>query len=219
MIYFAQSPEGGPIKIGFSRNPEQRIQAFSGGLKLLAVCPGEIVDEHALHELLSDHRLEGEWFADVEEVRSAIDAATVCSSIVGTKDETAAIAAGTFGLAMKMAFGDGPEAYRAITAAAQISTSNAKRWLAGKNLPGSYQMARLAASSPVIRHWQDGQIAAHALSKQESISFAEAYARVLQHPDDVAAWVRAPITTCGHCGRGSRPDLTLSMQTPPGEAM
>jgi hypothetical protein len=65
-VYFIQAGEGGPIKIGYSANPRDRMAslqtASSVRLKLLGVVPGAGANEQALHERFGDLRTNGEWF-------------------------------------------------------------------------------------------------------------------------------------------------------------
>lgn len=74
MIYFIENGSG-LIKIGFSADVETRIKSFrigSPGLKLIGTMPGARGHERALHLLLAEYRVEGEWFQDNEHVRAAI---------------------------------------------------------------------------------------------------------------------------------------------------
>jgi hypothetical protein len=65
MIYFAQSPAGGPIKIGQSIQLSVRLAQLiceHGPLIVLAVLDGDHPEEHALHQRFAPFRLNGEWF-------------------------------------------------------------------------------------------------------------------------------------------------------------
>jgi Meiotically up-regulated gene 113 len=71
-VYFVAAD--GAIKIGYSANVSKRMAQLQTGaackLQLLAIFPGaDRGVEKRLHEALSDHRLEGEWFRDVPTVR------------------------------------------------------------------------------------------------------------------------------------------------------
>jgi hypothetical protein len=67
-VYFMQcgGPEG-PIKIGWAANPEKRKRELQTGapgpLNILHTIPGGVRQERALHELLKEARLHGEWFS------------------------------------------------------------------------------------------------------------------------------------------------------------
>lgn len=71
-IYFAQLESGGPIKLGFSNNPERRITYFPlpEPLVILAKTPGFRVQEKRLHRQIEAYRHRGEWYRDCEEIRA-----------------------------------------------------------------------------------------------------------------------------------------------------
>ena len=64
---YVVSGEGGLLKIGWSSNPERRLKelqvASPHSLKFLKTWPGSMEEEKALHRLLMDHRVHGEWFS------------------------------------------------------------------------------------------------------------------------------------------------------------
>lgn len=65
-VYFASPPDGGPIKIGCSQIPQNRLVSLMAlvpyPLVLLATAPGNLNDERKLHTaFLADH-LRSEWF-------------------------------------------------------------------------------------------------------------------------------------------------------------
>ena len=66
-VYFIQQGDNGPIKIGYSADPQRRLQSLSTAspypLRLLGVVDGDMALEQALHHRFADHQLEGEWFA------------------------------------------------------------------------------------------------------------------------------------------------------------
>lgn len=67
MIYFAQmGGSDGPIKIGLSSRPKDRIKDMSTAspypITLLAVMKGNMFDEARIHEEFASLRLRGEWF-------------------------------------------------------------------------------------------------------------------------------------------------------------
>lgn len=67
-VYFAQAFTGGPIKIGISVSPAQRIKALNTGaatpLDLIVAIPGGRAIEEVLHRLFAGGRLHGEWFSE-----------------------------------------------------------------------------------------------------------------------------------------------------------
>lgn len=72
-VYFVQSGEGGPIKIGWSQDVERRIlqlqTANAHRLHLIGRVPGRMEDEAAMHAKFAHLRMEGEWFRDHSEIR------------------------------------------------------------------------------------------------------------------------------------------------------
>ncbi len=75
-VYFILDTVAKAIKIGFSRNVEQRFNAFQVGnlnpLRLLAVQEGGRAKELELHRRFSAHKLRSEWFKDCKEIREYI---------------------------------------------------------------------------------------------------------------------------------------------------
>jgi hypothetical protein len=65
-IYFVQSGENGPIKIGFSNRPDRRLPELQTGnpreLVLRHVIPGDTSVERQLHTRFEPARIRGEWF-------------------------------------------------------------------------------------------------------------------------------------------------------------
>lgn len=75
-VYFVQGVDGGPIKIGTSRDVEDRVRTLQCAspvrLRVVGVVAGGAHLEATLHQRLAKHRLHGEWFAAVPEVLAAI---------------------------------------------------------------------------------------------------------------------------------------------------
>ncbi len=76
-IYFVQSGENGPIKIGMTSHLKNRLDVMQSccpfKLKLLASFSGSKEDETALHSEFSDCKLRGEWFNPVPSLESLIE--------------------------------------------------------------------------------------------------------------------------------------------------
>ena len=66
MIYFIQSGDGGPIKIGRTANVKSRFKrlqiASPDVLTMLAVLDGHSTMEVALHKRFQDLKIRGEWY-------------------------------------------------------------------------------------------------------------------------------------------------------------
>lgn len=87
-VYFVQAGDArGPIKIGYSRNVEKRIESLQTGnhlpIRLLAKIdhPNAPDIERGLHAEFADIRLEGEWFRADERITSVIAALSGASNL------------------------------------------------------------------------------------------------------------------------------------------
>lgn len=82
-IYFIQAGDGGPIKIGFSADPEKRLVKVQSDnaaeCQLLGILPGGEAEELALHARLAGARIRGEWFAATPEVLAEVPARVVAA--------------------------------------------------------------------------------------------------------------------------------------------
>jgi hypothetical protein len=76
-VYFVQAGDGGNIKIGISTDVLKRITKMQSDcpekLNLLLVVPGDGAREAHLHDRLSAHRRDGEWFTPCNEIFKLID--------------------------------------------------------------------------------------------------------------------------------------------------
>lgn len=65
-IYFVQDGVDGPIKIGFSEQPAQRLQGLQSGnprpLRFVGGFVGRMPQEKALHKQFDYLAMSGEWF-------------------------------------------------------------------------------------------------------------------------------------------------------------
>lgn len=78
MIYFLKPiGEKGPIKIGCSSMPQERLKAVQIWspvfLEIVAIVDGHVTLENFLHRHFLADRLHGEWFAWSEELQSVLD--------------------------------------------------------------------------------------------------------------------------------------------------
>jgi len=80
-VYFIQGEDGGPIKIGTSKNVENRLHALQTGfphkLVVLAVIKGNDRIERGLHYKFKNYRLSGEWFKPAEELLEYINSLAI----------------------------------------------------------------------------------------------------------------------------------------------
>jgi len=78
VVYFIQSGEDGPIKIGWTStgNPWGRCAALQTGspeeLEVVGFFVGPQSEERRLHEKFAEHRIRGEWFAPVHDLKVEI---------------------------------------------------------------------------------------------------------------------------------------------------
>jgi hypothetical protein len=76
-VYFAQSVDGGPIKIGCAVDVEKRLKSIQVGSPTKIVLLGVIMGgghkkELELHKRFASQRMESEWFAVSEELLAEI---------------------------------------------------------------------------------------------------------------------------------------------------
>jgi hypothetical protein len=71
-VYFVESGDGGPIKIGWTQDVERRIAelqtANAHPLRLIGQVPGTMRDETAMHARFGHLRMEAEWFRNSPEI-------------------------------------------------------------------------------------------------------------------------------------------------------
>ena len=74
-VYWIQC-DGGPIKIGFSVNPEKRLRELQAAnpypLRILGTVRALKDDERDLHLRFAQHRVRGEWFAPTKAVLDGV---------------------------------------------------------------------------------------------------------------------------------------------------
>jgi len=75
-VYFIECGEGGPVKVGWARDPRARRKELQVAspypLKLVGAKPGTVRDERSIHYDLSETRLRGEWFKRSDELEELI---------------------------------------------------------------------------------------------------------------------------------------------------
>lgn len=71
-IYFVQAGAGGPIKIGWTVDPQKRLEQLQTGshirLFILGAIEGSTAGESTLHKRWSEYRIRGEWFEAAPEI-------------------------------------------------------------------------------------------------------------------------------------------------------
>lgn len=95
-VYFIQSDETGPIKIGVTNNIMYRLSMLQTGspyqLHIRALQPGDVSIERAYHQVFEEHRISGEWFEPVPKLLATIKAVRARHEI-GVPHEQEAVAA------------------------------------------------------------------------------------------------------------------------------
>jgi len=76
-VYFLQPIDGGPVKIGWSGQPEWRFRTYCEWsptpLRMLATVPAPIAAEFYIHGLFKVDRLHHEWFRETPELMAYIE--------------------------------------------------------------------------------------------------------------------------------------------------
>ena len=77
-VYFVQSGQKGPIKVGYTtQEPRDRLYAMQTGnperLNMLAAIPGGPELESAMHVAFAGYHIEGEWFRYEGDVKRVVD--------------------------------------------------------------------------------------------------------------------------------------------------
>lgn len=90
-VYFAADPNGGPIKIGFTTNIENRRVTLQPShfapIAILASIPGGLVRERLLHLRFATDRLHGEFFRPSFDLWSFIEEARRTGDIASLPPE------------------------------------------------------------------------------------------------------------------------------------
>jgi hypothetical protein len=77
-IYFIQQGEDGPIKVGYSTSPKERLKALQTAspyaLHLFKVVEGNEEMEKQIHSRFAEVQLQGEWFQPTESLLAYIEA-------------------------------------------------------------------------------------------------------------------------------------------------
>jgi Meiotically Up-regulated Gene 113 (MUG113) protein len=80
VIYYVADEAGGPVKIGFTQDLQNRLRVLQTGqhrkLILLASHPGTQVDEASIHLRFAGCRAKGEWFSPSSELMSHVASVT-----------------------------------------------------------------------------------------------------------------------------------------------
>jgi hypothetical protein len=135
-IYFIQSGEEGPIKIGFSNRPARRAPELQTGnpreLLLRHVVPGDRAMEDQLHRRFEPARIRGEWFGR--------EYLPVISAFAGGLADRMVHAYDGSGVPPRLTGGD----VRTATEVDRIRTDIERLWLAGHDVSAIAELVWLA---------------------------------------------------------------------------
>jgi hypothetical protein len=92
VVYFIQSGDDGPIKIGFTTRLDSRVRALQTShgtrLRVLATTPGTPADEASLHRRFAGLRKHGEWFEPGRDLVDHIEELQLGRIDTGLEDES-----------------------------------------------------------------------------------------------------------------------------------
>jgi hypothetical protein len=81
LVYFIQSGNDGPIKIGIASRPQERLAGLQTGhhdeLRMLCITAGGLEQERAYHAQFAEHRIRGEWFSPHPDILAEIERLTI----------------------------------------------------------------------------------------------------------------------------------------------
>lgn len=81
MIYLIICKNNSTCKIGYSKNPKNRLMQLQSSnpyfLELVATIDGTLQDEKRLHTKFKDYRIGGEWFNYSEEIRKHFNSESI----------------------------------------------------------------------------------------------------------------------------------------------
>ena len=85
-VYFIRLGSNGPIKIGFTRDPGQRLRQLQTSTPeqlIMVECVRGTRDlERGLHDVFSDMRLSGEWFLVNEDLLELLNSDAIKSASI-----------------------------------------------------------------------------------------------------------------------------------------
>jgi hypothetical protein len=91
-VYFIRQGTEGPIKIGISDDVARRVSTLQScnpfPLHCVVAIPGSLALEFALHQVFSESRLHGEWFAPTGALIKLIELALNASHTAGVTPES-----------------------------------------------------------------------------------------------------------------------------------
>lgn len=95
-VYLLRAGESGPFKIGFTaKNVSGRVKQLQTGcyekIRIIATICGDKTIENHLHTKFSQHRLQGEWFAPIDEIEETFTFAALLPQLPKTLPPTTSL--------------------------------------------------------------------------------------------------------------------------------
>ncbi len=88
-VYFIQAEKSWHVKIGISTHIGRRLNALQTAnpekLDLIAKFVGTAADEAAIHQILAEYRLSGEWFAFgpwLKTIQRGVESGAKCNTVI-----------------------------------------------------------------------------------------------------------------------------------------
>lgn len=217
VVYFIQSVNGGPIKIGHASNLLARLKHIQVSnpeqLCIVAVCAGGRALERELHAKFSDSHIRGEWFHPTPDILAEIDAHRLTTPDPLPRRPKPPVKPETPGpdpfleevrrdgdawlrkvlpVFLRDAFKGAPNVADAIAVAAKCPASNVDKWLYEGAVPRLETLQHLAAAKPTLRALVALYLSAGGVAVQRGMPFSDAVAAIQSNPSiGTAFWSEA----------------------------
>lgn len=138
-IYFLQTGDDGPVKIGFATSVKARVKTIQLSspekLRVIREIEGDIPMERWLHRHFKKHQLNGEWFSFCDEML-VIEPPVIVKSLRKPREEK--FSRGLSAALGKRAelFGGVAEFTKALAISLGMSQASISNWMYGNVLPG-----------------------------------------------------------------------------------
>lgn len=192
-IYFLRRASGGPIKIGFSIDPWDRIKGLQTGcsddLVFLGVLSGTMDDELDLHEGFTKYRGRGEWFEPAQEILEfisenchALEKPEVQEKVRRPRKGLSPLELDLFKNVAYEIFGK-RAAKRETARAAGVTEKAVENWFTGASTPGFDSLTALNRSHQEFFLWFQVIVVTGALASHAGITQDAAVLIVTNYPE------------------------------------
>lgn len=167
-LYFVQAGDNGPVKIGYSRSPKNRIMtlgtARADRLTVLAITDGDRAAEKAAHARFAHLLQRNEWFSPSEELLAYCRSLPpALESLVGKRPKTQDVkqssssyrrrtrveVAAAFATALRERFAENPSLRSSLIPPCTSKTIG--KWESGESLPGMMTACKVLTA---IEGWE-----------------------------------------------------------------